>query len=85
MMTVIVCLFIGFLLGIVGISLLSMNRMNDAEDANKARIYLIGLLRTISPQTMPSDDLITLCTQIDNYIAGIHISRDDLKKAYESR
>lgn len=40
------------------------------EVARKAYGYLSRLFQHCAPQCLPSEDLITLCTQIDNLIAG---------------
>lgn len=39
------------------------------EENAAARSYLSNLFTTVAPQCRPSDSLLTLCTQIDNYIA----------------
>ncbi len=42
----------------------------EAEIA-QAKLYLTNLFRTCAPQCEPMTDLAGLCTQIDNYIAGL--------------
>lgn len=43
---------------------------DHANELANATGYLSRLFSTIAPQCRPSDDLLVLCTQIDNYIAG---------------
>lgn len=42
----------------------------------EAHGYLSRLFKSVAPQCEPSEKLIFLCTQIDNYIAGLHLIMD---------
>jgi len=61
----------GFILGMIVNSLLSINRDSYVEkEVNFSKNYLRILFKSVAPQVQPAGNLIGLCMQLDNYLAG---------------
>lgn len=52
------------------------------KEVAEAHAYLAGVLKTVAPQCQPLPDLLGLCTQIDNYIAGTRSDAQWLHKEF---
>jgi hypothetical protein len=62
---IIISIIVGILFGAGVIYLLLRGRYVDIKQ------HLVSLLRNISPSTIPGNDIITLCIQINNYVTSI--------------
>lgn len=49
----------------------SAGNLKQGNEADEAYGYLSGLFKLVAPQCDPLPSLMGLCTQIDNYIAGL--------------
>ncbi len=70
------------------LALAEIDALRSALAAKEAQLaeahgYLSRLFTTCAPQCRPSEDLMTVCTQIDNYIYGCHAKRDALRAEVE--
>ena len=53
----------------------------QSQDLEEGYGYLYRLLVAVSPDTQPEATLLGLATQIDNYIAGLTVERNEAIKA----
>lgn len=63
------------------VELVSEGERQALKERDKAYEYLRGLFEHLAPQSTPLPDLMGLCTQIDNVMAGLRIDRDKAREA----
>ena len=75
------CVF-AFTMFLVGFVLCSFLSMGKVDELYRGKNHLRNLFLSVAPQCIPGEDLIDICYQIDNYIAGQNIEILELKKNF---